>query len=76
MTHVAVGSTHPAKVEAVRRAFAELADAWAQVAGRAGIGQGAGTVCALTGGRIDRSRLYAETVIIAFARAGDGDERP
>lgn len=47
----------------------ELADAWQQACGLQGIGRSGGTVGLLTGGRIDRTRLYSESVILAVTMA-------
>jgi len=61
----------PNGIAAHVRAGHELAEAWRLAHGVDGIGRGGGTVGRLTGGRVDRARLYTEAVVIAVMQARD-----
>lgn len=52
------------------RAGHELAEAWRRAQGIEGIGRADGTVGRLTGGRVDRARLYSEAVVLAATQVG------
>ena len=60
----------PEEIAALVRAGHELAVAWREARGIERIGSGGGTVGQLTGGHLDRARLYADAVVLAVTLAG------
>jgi len=69
----------PGAIADVVRAGGELADAWHRLHGIEQVGRRGGTVGLLTGGRIERTRLYADSVVLAVAIAEQqarNDPRP
>lgn len=61
----------PGEITELVLAGHELADAWHKARGIERIGRDGGTVGLLTHGRIDRTRLYSEAVVLAVALAQD-----
>ncbi len=59
----------PEAIAADVRAGHELAEAWRRTQGIEGVGRAGGTVGQLTGGHVDRARLYSEAVVVAASRA-------
>lgn len=59
----------PGEITELVLAGHELADAWQRARGMEQIGRNGGTVGLLTHGRIDRTRLYGEAVILAVSLA-------
>lgn len=67
----AAGFYLPGTIAAQVREGVELADAWTRAHGMEDVGRGGGTVGVLTGGRIDRARLYRDAVVLAVSLADD-----
>lgn len=61
----------PGEITELVLAGHELADAWQQARGIEQIGRNGGTVGLLTGGCIDRTRLYGEAVVLAVTLVRD-----
>lgn len=59
----------PGAIAAEVRDSVELAEAWTRAQGMEDVGRGGGTVGVLTGGRVDRARLYRDAVVLAVALA-------